>query len=198
MITFARMSLHPELQKRSNASCELCSNTEAQLTAFTVQPKTDEPQHQVVLCATCLSAIQSKDFSDDNHWRCLTGSIWNETPAVQALSYKILSQMKTAEWATETMESVFLDESVVEWALAEDALDAAKVVHKDSYGVVLEQGDTVILTQNLNVKGANFIAPKGTIVRKIRLVPDNGAQIEGKINGDTIVILTQYVRKATN
>lgn len=192
------MSLHPELQKRSNSSCELCSNTEGQLSAFTVQPKTDEPQNQVVLCTICLKSIQVKDFSDDNHWRCLTGSIWNETPAVQALSYKILHQMKSAEWAAETLESVFLEESVVEWALAEEALDAAKVVHKDSYGVVLEQGDTVILTQNLNVKGANFIAPKGTIVRKIRLVPDNGDQIEGKINGDTIVILTQYVRKSTN
>jgi protein PhnA len=61
---------------------------------------------------------------------------------------------------------------------------------------VLETGDTVILTQNLNVKGANFIAPKGTTVRKIRLVPDNAEQIEGKIEGDTIVILTKYVRKS--
>ena len=52
-----------------------------------------------------------------------------------------------------------------------------------------------MLTQVLNVKGANFMAPKGTIVRKIKLVADNAEQIEGKINGQTIVILTKYVRK---
>ena len=53
-----------------------------------------------------------------------------------------------------------------------------------------------MLTQQLNVKGASFMAPKGTIVRKIRLVPDNPEQIEGKINNDTIVILTKFVKKS--
>ncbi|GAA0559010.1 PhnA domain-containing protein [Chitinophaga japonensis] len=52
--------------------------------------------------------------------------------------------------------------------------------------------DTVVLPQGWNVKGASFMAPKGTIVRKIRLVPDNTEQIEGKINEQTIVILTRY------
>ena len=60
----------------------------------------------------------------------------------------------------------------------------------------LENGDTIVLTQQLNVKGASFMAPKGTIVRKIRLVPDNAEQIEGKINNDTIVILTKFVKKS--
>ena len=55
--------------------------------------------------------------------------------------------------------------------------------------------NNIILTQNLNIKGANFIASKGTMVRKIRLVPDNDEQIEGKIEGQVIVILTKYVRK---
>jgi uncharacterized Zn ribbon protein len=60
----------------------------------------------------------------------------------------------------------------------------------------LENGDTIVLTQGLNVKGANFMAPKGTVVRKIRLVPDNTDQIEGKVNEQTIVILTKFVRKS--
>ena len=62
---------------------------------------------------------------------------------------------------------------------------------------MLNNGDTVVLTQQLNVKGASFMAPKGTIVRKIRLVPDNAEQIEGKINDQTIVILTKFVRKSS-
>ena len=191
------MSINTTLLTRSNNACELCSSNDENLQAYAVPPKTnDSTDNQVVLCGNCLNQIAASDYSDTNHWRCLTGSIWSETPAVQALSYKILDKLKAEDWAMETLESVFLDETVLEWANAENELEASKIIHKDSYGVVLETGDTVILTQNLNVKGANFIAPKGTTVRKIRLVPDNAEQIEGKIEGDTIVILTKYVRKS--
>lgn len=91
------------------------------------------------------------------------------------------------------MNAVELDESVIAWALS---IFEEKEAHRDSNGNVLTNGDTVVLTQGLNVKGANFMAPKGTIVRKIRLVPDNTDQLEGKINDQTIVILTKYVRKS--
>ena len=191
------MALNTQLQNRSNQVCEICSDKDDNLQAYAVPPKNDDSNDNVVvLCNKCLSQIKASDFSDTNHWRCLTGSIWSEVPAVQALSYKLLTKLKSEDWAAETLDSVFLDESVTEWANAEDELEAAKVVHKDSFGVILELGDNVILTQNLNVKGANFIAPKGTMVRKIRLVPDNAEQIEGKIEGETIVILTKYVRKS--
>jgi protein PhnA len=40
------------------------------------------------------------------------------------------------------------------------------------------------------------MAPKGTIVKKIKLVHDNTEQIEGKVNEQTIVILTKFVKKA--
>ena len=190
------MALNTALQNRSNNVCELCTEKDENLTAYAVPPKNDDSNDNVVVvCSKCLAGITAADFSDSNHWRCLTGSIWNEVPAVQALSYKLLGKLKSADWASEALESVFLEEAVIEWANAEDEMEASKVVHKDSFGVVLEAGDTVILTQNLNVKGANFIAPKGTIVRKIRLVAENAEQIEGKIEGDTIVILTKYVRK---
>ncbi len=82
---------------------------------------------------------------------------------------------------------------MVTWALSAYQTEA---VHVDSNGTELQNGDTIVLTQGLNVKGANFMAPKGTIVRKIRLVPDNPEQIEGKVNEQTIVILTKFVRKS--
>jgi protein PhnA len=191
------MPINTTLQQRSNNVCELCSSQDEALQAYSVPPKKAELiANQVVLCSNCLGQIVTSNYEDANHWRCLTGSIWSEIPAVQALSYKILIKLNSEEWAMETLDTIFLEDAVIEWANAEDDLAAAIVVHKDSYGVVLETGDTVVLTQNLNVKGANFIAPKGTIVRKIRLVPDNAEQIEGKIEGDTIVILTKYVRKS--
>lgn len=191
------MAVNTQLQDRSNNLCELCSSQDDNLQAYAVPPRTDESaDNQVVLCTACFNRIKAGDYSDVNHWRCLTGSIWSEVPAVQVLSYKILGKLSAEQWAAEAMESAFLDESLITWANAEDALEAERVIHKDGYGVVLEAGDTVILTQNLNVKGTSFTAPKGTIVRKIRLVPDNADQIEGKINGETIVILTRYVRKS--
>lgn len=192
------MSINNALQVRCNNACELCSEQDENLQAYAVPPKdSDSIDNEVVLCTNCFQPIQSSNFEDKNYWRCLTGSIWSEVPAVQALSFKILNKLKSEDWAAEALESVALDESVLNWANAEDEMEAAKVIHKDAYGVVLNGGDTVILTQNLNVKGANFIAPKGTIVRKIKLVADNAEQIEGKIEGDTIVILTKFVRKST-
>ena len=192
------MKIPLTLLTRSNNVCELCGNASESLHLYAVPPRSTENEADTtVLCNTCLTDIQNNNFANNHHWRCLTGSIWSETPAVQALSYKLLQKLEAEDWAQETLQSVYLDESIIAWANEEADLEAAKVVHKDSYGVILETGDTVILTQNLNVKGANFIAPKGTTVRKIRLVPDNADQIEGKIEGDTIVILTKYVRKSS-
>jgi protein PhnA len=47
----------------------------------------------------------------------------------------------------------------------------------------------------LDVKGSSIKAPLGTVVKNIKLVKDNFEQIEGKIEGQTIVILTKYLRK---
>ena len=181
-----------KLQERSQGLCELCT-TEAASIAYAVSPKNnDEIENEVALCSTCASSIGSKDTG--MHWQCLAGSIWNTEPSVQALSYRILYGNRDQEWASELMNSVELDESVINWALSVFQVTEA---HKDSNGTVLNAGDSVVLTQNLNVKGTNFTATKGTIVRKIRLVPDNAEQIEGKVNEQMIVILTKFVRKSS-
>jgi protein PhnA len=111
---------------------------------------------------------------------------------VQALSYRILQNFKEEDWANNLLSSVDLVETVVQWAMS--ALEVADV-HKDAFGNVLENGDTVVLIQALNVKGTNFTASKGTVVKKIKLVSDNTEQIEGKINEQTIVILCKFVKK---
>lgn len=185
-------TIRTELQARSNGDCELCNNETATV-AYAVSPRNhDDIANEVALCPTCLAALEATDAS--LHWQCLAGSIWNSEPSVQALSYRILSRYKEEQWAGEILDSVVPDDAVINWALS--AFEVA-AVHKDSNGNELANGDTVVLTQVLNVKGANFMAPKGTIVRKIRLVPDNAEQIEGKVNEQTIVILTKYVRKSS-
>jgi protein PhnA len=57
-------------------------------------------------------------------------------------------------------------------------------------------GDSVVLIKDLNVKGGGFTAKRGTAVRNISLVHDNHEHIEGRVNDQQIVILTQYVKKS--
>ena len=49
-------------------------------------------------------------------------------------------------------------------------------------------------------KDADSLEPiqsqRKTVVKKIKLVHDNTEQIEGKINDQTIVILTKFVKKS--
>jgi len=61
--------------------------------------------------------------------------------------------------------------------------------------VLLAPGDTVVLVKDLPVKGAGFTAKRGTAVRGIMLVADNAGQIEGRVEGQRIVILTEFVKK---
>ncbi|MBX3239556.1 MAG: PhnA domain-containing protein [Chitinophagaceae bacterium] len=184
------MSINTQLNDRSQGTCELCNAAPA-LHEYTVSPKKDDAiQNQVAVCDTCLNMIDTP--GQGAYWGFLEGTIWNPEPSIQALSYRILQSYKDEDWANNIISSVELDENTVQWAMS--AFEVADV-HKDAYGNLLENGDTVVLTQALNVKGASFTAAKGTVVKKIRLVADNTDQIEGKINEQTIVILTKYVKK---
>ena len=51
------------------------------------------------------------------------------------------------------------------------------------------------IIKDLEVKGAGFTAKRGTAVRNISLGSEEG-QIEGRVNGVKIVILTQFVKKS--
>lgn len=184
------MSISTQLQERSQGNCELC-NINIASQEYTVSPKKDDDvSNQVAICDSCLQAIDATDKGA--YWSFLEGTIWNPEPSIQALSYRILHTYKNEDWAADIISSVELDENTAAWALS--AFQVADV-HKDAFGNTLENGDTVVLTQGLNVKGTSFTAAKGTVVKKIRLVPDNVDQIEGKINEQTIVILTKYVKK---
>lgn len=184
------MPISQKLKDRNQGLCELCNLIDS-ANVYTVSPKSDEfIENQVALCNTCQEALEGNDSTF--HWRCLDGSIWSLQPSVQALSYRILQKYKEEDWANNLINMVDFDENVVQWAVS--AFEVPDI-HKDAFGNTLENGDNVVLTQALNVKGTNFTASKGTVVKKIKLVHDNFAQIEGKINEQTIVILTKFVKK---
>ncbi len=188
------MNLPSVLATRSESKCELCFR-EDKLSAYTVSPRSDDhTDNQIVCCDICLAQLQDIDKLDPNHWRCLNESMWSQVPSVQVVVHRILSSLSDHAWAADLKSQLYLDEETIEWA--EQGANSPVIVHKDSNGKVLSAGDTVTLIQDLNVKGASFTAKRGTAVRRIRLVHDKAEQIEGKIDGQQIVILTKYVKKS--
>lgn len=189
------VSLQNLLEVRASNVCELCGATEG-LSALAVPPKTaDEVDNCVLGCDKCSAEVQSAEAPDAHHWRCLNESAWSAVPAVQVVSWRMLTRLSDEAWARDLLDMIYLDDDAQAWA-QEGEESAATTNHRDSNGAVLTAGDSVTLIKDLNVKGANFTAKRGTMVRGISLVHDNEAQIEGRISGQQIVILTAFVKKA--
>lgn len=188
------MSLEKALSERSNGNCELCGS-ENNLSVYTVPPKSGNAIDEVIhACDTCVTQLNDLDSADPNHWRCLNDSMWSEVSAVKVVAYRMLYHLKDEGWPNDLLEMMYLEEDELNWA-KEGISDGDAVKHVDSNGVELVAGDSVVIIKDLNVKGSSMVAKRGTAVRNIRLVQDNPEHIEGKVDGQQIVILTKYVKK---
>lgn len=167
-------------------SCALCS-AEAPLAPFAVEGGPEGAS--VSLCVPCADQIAGD--LDANHMRCLATAMWSEEPAVQVLAARLLKRLDAHGWARDLSEQLWLDDDTQAWV---DNV-AATSAHRDSNGAVLNAGDNVVLIKDLPVKGAGFTAKRGTAVRGISLVHDNPDHIEGRVDGQRIVILTKFVKK---
>lgn len=191
------MKLEAALAIRSDNKCELCKG-ENNVKMYEVPPQSNSNEdNSMMICAKCLAQIDKKEELDSKHWACLTETMWSEVPAIQVVSWRMLNRLRNESWAADNLDMMYLDDERMAWAKAtgDHENDAAVDLHKDSNGNVLNEGDTVILTKSLDVKGSQLNAKLGTVVKNIRLVENNTEQIEGKIEGQVIVILTKYVRK---
>lgn len=186
-----------QLNERCGACCEMCKSTDSLKSYDLPNSPSDINETNVLLCETCLSQIENPDAIDPNHWRCLNDSMWSEFPAVQVLSWRMLNRLKSEGWTQDLLDMMYLDEETLNWAktAGDGVASADQIIHKDSNGVVLEAGDSVVLIKDLDVKGSSLTAKRGTAVRCISLVHDNAEQIEGKVEGQQIVILTKFVKK---
>jgi len=191
------MKLEALLIQRSENKCELCKSTE-EVNLYEVLPqKSTSEQNCIMICATCLAQIEKKAELNSKHWQCLTETMWSEVPGIQVVAWRMLSRLKNESWASDNLDMLFLEDEILSWAKAtgDHDNDSAVDLHKDCNGVILQTGDTVVLTKSLDVKGSTLNAKMGTVVKNIRIVEENTEQIEGKIEGQVIVILTKYVRK---
>ncbi len=191
------MSIEKILRERSESGCELCSAGGA-LSVYGIPPDADGSADQaVLLCETCIEQIEHPEKTDPNHWRCLNESMWSQIPAVQVMAWRMLTRLQSEGWPRDLLEMLYLDDETLDWAKAGVAADEDDAtVHVDCHGTPLQAGDTVTLIKDLKVKGANFTAKRGTAVRGISLVADNPEHIEGRVNGQPIVIMTKFVKKA--
>jgi|TARA_B110001469_G_C9463948_1_gene233555 protein PhnA len=192
------MSLEQSLMQRSNSSCELCA-ADNNLNVYTVPPTAEAiTERAVLVCKTCLDQIEVPDTMNANHWRCLNDAMWKPVDAIQVMSWRLLTRLavKGEVWAQDLVDMMYLEEDMQQWAKATES-DASAVTsdHKDSNGAALLEGDSVTLIKDLDVKGANFTAKRGTMVKNISLT-DNSKQIEGRVNGTRIVLLTKFLKKA--
>jgi protein PhnA len=168
-----------ELMARAGEVCEFCGAGKG--LAGVELP----PAGALLLCAQC----RGDRPAPEGHWRCLEGAAWSQEPVVQWAVWRRLGSLDQT-WAFEVRDNMALLPEVEGWINLPSAVE-----HRDANGVLLAAGDTVVLVKDLVVKGANFTAKRGTAVRGIALVPDNGAQIEGRVEGQRIVILTEFVKK---
>jgi protein PhnA len=193
------MSIEKDLHARSGSVCELCGSTEG-LTGYEVTPVQNNGRvdDYMLVCGTCKDQIENQDNVNPNHWRCLNDTMWSEVPAVQVMAWRMLQRLKSEGWPQDLLDMLYLEEDTLNWAKAtgEGEDKEAEAFHKDCNGLRLEHGDSVVLIKDLKVGGGGSLtAKRGTAVRNIKLVHDNAEYIEGKVEGQTIVILTQYVKK---
>ena len=191
------MSLERALQKRSDSQCELCANSE-NIKVYQVLPmQKGDVDDNLMACSICINQIEDPEATDANHWRCLNDSMWSEHKAVKVIAWRMLSRLRAEGWPQDLLDMMYLEEDTLEWAKAtgEGEDESDKLIHRDVNGVVLENGDSVVLIKDLKVKGSSLVAKQGTAVRNIRLDYENETFIEGKVGPTQIVIITEYVKK---
>ncbi|GAB5565482.1 MAG: alkylphosphonate utilization protein [Winogradskyella sp.] len=191
------MNVLNHLKKRSNNTCELCSNNDS-LSYYLIPPSLNENvDNSVLICKTCKDQIEEKQKMNPNHWRCLNDSMWSEHTAVKIMSWRMLQRLRNEGWPRDLLDMMYLEEEalILARATGEDEDEEHKVIHRDINGVTLNSGDNVLLVKDLKVKGTSMVAKQGTTVRNIRLDRGNAEYIEGKVGAQHIVIITKYVKR---
>jgi protein PhnA len=82
-----------------------------------------------------------------------------------------------------------------EWT--QEDMEAAEKFDKvvDSNGNELFDGDDVTVIKDLKVKGSSMVVKRGTLTRGIRLSSDDPTHVQAKVDGQTIYLKTEFLKK---
>ncbi len=186
-----------ELIERSGNTCELCASTQ-NLRQYMVTPATSSGiESSLLACDVCIDQIEHPEHINPNHWRCLNDSMWSEHDTVKVIAWRMLTRLKHEGWPKDLLDMLYLEGEALNWAKAngEGLSEVDMITHRDVNGVILENGDSVVLIKDLKVKGSSMVAKQGAAIRRISLDRENAEFIEGKVGSTQIVIITKYVKK---
>lgn len=187
------------LVKARSEVCEFCGADQDLALLHVLPVRAASAEKSLLTCPVCSAQLTGSAELDPIHWRCLHEAIWSESTAVQVTAWRLLRQLRSEPWAEELLEQLYLDEAALAWAQLLETETAgeedAPVATKDSNGTALNAGDSVTLIKDLDVKGAGFVAKRGTVVKNIALT-GNPEHIEGRVNGVQLVLKTCFLKKA--
>jgi len=174
-----------------STTCDLCG-ADGDLADHTVSPRSES----IATCGICGPQLAADATLDANHWYCLQGAIWSERAAVQVVSHRLLQRLQGEGWAVDLLDQAYLDEDTLAWAQeGQDDGGDDEDAPRDSNGAELHDGDSVTLIKDLVVKGGNFTAKRGTMVKSIK-VGDDPTHVEGRINKMSIMLKTAFLKRA--
>lgn len=192
------MNITEELIQRSGNKCELSGET-GTLHNVRLKPSlNDTLDTNILVSTTCKEQIENPELMDSNHWRCLNDSMWSEHKAVQITAWRMLQRLRGEGWPQDLLDMMYFEDADLRFAEAtgDHLSEDEKIIHRDCNGALLENGDTVTMIKDKDIKGAgSFTLKRGTAIRNISLVHDNADQFEGRVNGTAVVILTKLVKK---
>ena len=101
-----------------------------------------------------------------------------------------------SEFTYQDGQMMICPECAHEWSPSDDAVTSDELVVRDANGNLLQDGDTVVVIKDLNVKGSSSGIKIGTKVKNIRLV-DSDHNIDCKIPGiGEMGLKSDFVKKA--
>lgn len=101
-----------------------------------------------------------------------------------------------SEFTYQDGQMMICPECAHEWSPSDDAVISDELVVRDANGNLLQDGDTVVVIKDLNVKGSSSGIKIGTKVKNIRLV-DSDHNIDCKIPGiGAMGLKSEFVKKA--
>jgi len=114
-------SFGKDLARRAKSKCEISGESGVSLVIYEVPPVANEPDFErcLFVSESTLAQLEKPKQINPNDWRLLAEQIWSESSLVQVVSVRLLSYIaKTEHWAQEILDNAYLDDVIIEEALA--------------------------------------------------------------------------------